>query len=508
MPRFRVKATREGIEAVNAVDQSIFHQEIQSAIDRWRLNFAGLASNFLKDFIGFHRFVAFPYIRKHLLALRCEASAIQAANRFSLGHRVLLALIMVMMTEHFFSHLCLVMLYYNSSVAELNSKSYKTTSWDKKAFHMLPKTNTKRNKITFAQRLSFGVVLGLSATCLNITASKADDINVAASIRPIHGLVEMVLGDTGEATLMKSGATSPHGGNMRPSERRALATADLVFIIDPNFEDAYKKALPPEDRLVTLSASEGLTLLERRLDLVFEHFENHDHEENGHDDHDDHAHHDEHDEHDDHDEHAHHDEHDEHDDHDEHAHHDDHGDHDDHHGHDHGDEFYDLHLWLDPDNAIAMVKTIRDRLSARYPEHQASFIANADAAIAELRALDAELESKLAPVAGKGFMTHHDAFYYFENAYGLTSKASIYNHHDAAASIGRLRQLRHIVGEENVICMFHEPQYNNDVLHVIDPDHKLKQAELDPLSADLEAGPDFYGQLMRRLAERMSTCLQ
>ena len=36
-------------------------------------------------------------------------------------------------------------------------------------------------------------------------------------------LVQQVLGDVGQATLMMTGKASPHGGALRPSERQALA---------------------------------------------------------------------------------------------------------------------------------------------------------------------------------------------------------------------------------------------------------------------------------------------
>jgi zinc transport system substrate-binding protein len=337
----------------------------------------------------------------------------------------------------------------------------------------------------------------------------AAEINVAASIRPVHSLVQMVLGDRGEAGLMMTGQGSPHGGVMRPSERRALADADLVFIIDPGFETAYSKALPRDGRLVVLSEAEGVHLLEKRTDTLFDH-EGHDHDNHAHDDdadhedldahkEDDHDHDDDHHGHEDGQDHGHEDDHD-------HDHDHGHG-HDNEHAHDHGDEFLDLHLWLDPENASAMLRNIRDRLSAAYPEHREAFALNTDTALAELARLDEDLKAILTPAKGRGFITHHDAYAYLEEAYGLSSKAAIFDHHDAAADIGRIRALRHIIEEANVICLFHEPQFDNDIVLVLDPDGRLRKAELDPISADLPPGADFYALMMRRIAAKMSDCL-
>jgi zinc transport system substrate-binding protein len=303
----------------------------------------------------------------------------------------------------------------------------------------------------------------------------AAEINVAASIRPVHSLVQMVLGDLGEAELMMTGQGSPHGGVMRPSERRALADADLVFIIDPGFETVYSKALPRDGRLVVLSEAEDVYLIEKRTETLFGHHEGDDHAHHGHDKDDD----------------------DHHEDH-------DHG-HED--KHDHGDEFLDLHIWLDPENASAMLRMIRDRLATRYPAHREAFALNTSAALAELDRLDDDLRAMLTPVQERGFITHHDAYAYLEKAYDLSPKAAIFDHHDAAADIGRIRALRHVIETENVICLFHEPQFDNDIVLVLDPDGRLKKAELDPISADLPSGADFYPLMMHRLAAKMSDCL-
>ena len=303
----------------------------------------------------------------------------------------------------------------------------------------------------------------------------ASEIKVAVSIRPIHSLVQQVLGEVGQAELMMTGGSSPHGGALRPSERQALARADLVFIIDPSFESVYSKVLPPEERLVVLSASPGITLLGKRIDVTF------DHDNQGHDDHDDY-------------------DNNEHDD----QRHDNQG----HKGHNHEhDGLVDLHLWLNPDNAKAMIMVIRDRLQARYPEHAVAFAANADMALKALDQLDQELSAVLRPVQGRGFITHHDAYAYFEKKYDMRSLASIFDHDGQATDISRLRTLRNAVHHGEVICIFHEPQYNKDVLSVLDPDGILRSHEIDPLSADIPAGGGFYAAMMRRLAQDFHDCL-
>jgi zinc transport system substrate-binding protein len=69
---------------------------------------------------------------------------------------------------------------------------------------------------------------------------------------------------------------------------------------------------------------------------------------------------------------------------------------------------FDPHIWLDPKRAIEQVENIRDGLIAADPEGEAEYTANAEAFIAELEVLDADISEKLAPFAGQTFVVFHD----------------------------------------------------------------------------------------------------
>ncbi|MEE9388302.1 MAG: zinc ABC transporter substrate-binding protein [Paracoccaceae bacterium] len=68
---------------------------------------------------------------------------------------------------------------------------------------------------------------------LTITSSPARSgaPNVVTDIAPVHSLVASVMGDLGQPTLLLSGVDDPHHMQLRPSQARALAQADLVFWI-------------------------------------------------------------------------------------------------------------------------------------------------------------------------------------------------------------------------------------------------------------------------------------
>ncbi len=91
------------------------------------------------------------------------------------------------------------------------------------------------------------------------------------------------------------------------------------------------------------------------------------------------------------------------------------------HGHGHGHGGADPHAWQDVGNAKLYVAAIRDALVAADPAGKAVYEANADAYLTELTALDADLRAAVQriPADRRKAITSHDAFAYFEKAYGL-----------------------------------------------------------------------------------------
>ena len=310
---------------------------------------------------------------------------------------------------------------------------------------------------------------------------------VVASIRPIHSLVAMVMGDVGSPVLLSG--VSPHTASLKPSERQLIAEARKVFIISPDFERYLSKALKGHQGAVALAETKGITLLDFRHEEEEEHEEHdeHAHEEEHHD-HDEH-----HDEHE-HEEHAHKEEH--HDDHDEH--------HDDHHGHHHGDT--DYHIWLDPRNAEILLDRIAEELAEIYPQHRATFFANAKANQVKLHALDAEIASILAPHRDKHYVVFHDAYQYFEERYDIEVIASIIENHEAPISAARLASVKHMIEDERVSCVFAEPQFDPRLAALLSEDTNIGFSVIDPLGAALPIGENLYENLLRLMANSIANC--
>nr|PZN88373.1 MAG: zinc ABC transporter substrate-binding protein [Pseudomonadota bacterium] len=291
------------------------------------------------------------------------------------------------------------------------------------------------------------------------------DVRVVVTSKPIHSLVSSVMAGIGEPDLLVDGAASPHSYAMRPSDARKVQNAQIVFRVSEEFEPFTAKlaaTLPNSVRVVSLIEAPGLNRLPIRQGGAFEE-DDHERSRGQHGNHqkaDDHEH-----------------------------------------------ATYDPHVWLDPENAKAMVSHIADVLARLTPENAAILRANADAEIARISALSEELQGELASVSARPFLVHHDAIQYFEKRFGLNAAGSVTLSPDVPPSGKRLQQLRQILVSSGVVCVFIEPYGSPRVAEVLVEGTSTRIGTFDPEGRKLTPGPDLYHSLMRNLASDLKSCL-
>ena len=179
-------------------------------------------------------------------------------------------------------------------------------------------------------------------------------------------------------------------------------------------------------------------------------------------------------------------------------------------GHRHGSsraQPVDGHIWLDPDNAKAMVDRIEAVLSAKDPAHASQFASNAATLRHKLDALRGELAELLKPLAGKPYVVAHDAFQYLEQRYGLNVVGAISLSPELAPSAKRLTELRRKILALGAICVFAEPQSDLRQIDSLTEGTLARSGRLDPEGSALPPGPNLYFALMRKLAEDLRACL-
>ncbi len=296
-------------------------------------------------------------------------------------------------------------------------------------------------------------IIGLAGTvliALLCCPALADGPTVVTTIKPLHSLAAGVMAGVGTPVLLVDGAASEHGYALRPSQAAALSKADLIFWVGPQLETFMIRPLAnlsPSAVQISLSDSAGVRLLPARNagDL--------------------------------------------------------------HAGHAAGTETpSDMHIWLDPDNAAAMVRDIAAKLQARDPAHAAAYARNAMALEVRLLARRQQIAARLAAVPPAPYIVFHDAYQYFENRFGLGPVATVSLDPERPPGAGRIRELRKLIADKKIVCVFAEPQFEPRIIDTLVEGAGIKVAVLDPVGAGLEAGGEMYFALLDHLVNALTGC--
>ena len=281
------------------------------------------------------------------------------------------------------------------------------------------------------------------------------EIRVAATIKPGHSLVAAVMAGVGEPALLLDGPASPHLTALRPSQARVIEGADVVFAVGEGLEAFLHKLMESAGgaRIVELVDAPGLELLGYRESG--DHADEHEEQEEGH--------------------------------------------------HEHAGT--DPHIWLDPDNAKAMVGHIAAVLAAADPNNAESYNRNAQDVSRDLDRLERELAVRLAPVKDRPFLVFHDAYQYLEAHFGLNGLGAIVLNPETPPGARRLQEIRHRIDEADVACVFSEPQFEIGYVTTVLEGAGARTASLDPLGLNIDPGPDAYHQMLTQLTDILADCL-
>lgn len=124
---------------------------------------------------------------------------------------------------------------------------------------------------------------------------------------------------------------------------------------------------------------------------------------------------------------------------------------------DYADRF-DPHVWMDPNLWRDVAAAVRDAMIAAAPAHEADFVANADAFLAELDALASyggEVLSSV-PETARVLVTAHDAFNYFGRAYGFDVVGIQGISTESEAGLNRMTELVDLLVDRDISAVFVE----------------------------------------------------
>ena len=310
------------------------------------------------------------------------------------------------------------------------------------------------------------MLLRLSAVVLLCLASLTARAEVAllTSIKPLQLIAAAVQDGVGTPDVLLPPGASAHHYMLKPSEVRRLRQADLFYWVGPDLESFLPRLLDgrtnPSLAVQTLA---GLQLRHFGDDHHADHDHDHDHDHDApvaHDDHD----------------------------------------------HDHRPGSLDAHLWLLPANARVIAARMADDLAARDPANAARYRANLAAFEQRLDTLDQRLRTRLAPLAGKPYFVFHEAYDYFEAAYGLRH-AGVFSLGEVQLGARQVAQLRERLRAAGATCVFYEPPQAPRLAQTLIEGLPVRLASLDALGYDLSVDARGYERLLESLGEQLAGCL-
>ena len=312
----------------------------------------------------------------------------------------------------------------------------------------------------------------ITLSFLTLFSQAYAEINVVASIKPIHSLASYLMYGVKKPDLIVDGYASPHGFAMKPSHAKMLQEADLIFWVGEDIESFLVKPLgsiAKKAEKIELMEIRGINKLKFRERNIFEGHDDHGHKE---DDHDDHA--------------------------KKEDGHDDHG----HEGHAHGE--FDPHIWLDPLNAKKILKEMAKHLIENDQANESIYKENLKKANKDLDKLVKQVKSEL----NKDFksIVFHDAYQYFEKRFKVNVLGAFTVNTDVLPGAEQLSEIREIIEHEKVTCVFSEPQFKPDIIKAVAKDTNIKTGVLDPLGATLNPGKGLYFDLISNMAKSFKVC--
>ena len=300
----------------------------------------------------------------------------------------------------------------------------------------------------------FSFFVAFSASFLLIGSAHAD-VKVLTSIKPLQLIAAAVQDGVAIPEVLLPPGASPHNYALRPSDVRKVQSVDLVYWIGPDMEGFLPRVLNGRTLpSVAVQDLPGLTLRRFAED-------SHSHAEEA-----------------------------------------------DEHDHDHRPGSLDAHLWLSPVNARVIAAKMAADLSAADPANAARYQSNLKAFDERLDALDLRLKARLAGIAGKPYFVFHEAFDYFEDAYGLKHTGVFSVAAEVQPGAQHVATMRTRLQEVGKTCVFSEPPLRPRLAETLVAGLPVKLAEMDALGGYTPATAQGYEQVLEKLGNDLAGCLE
>ena len=285
------------------------------------------------------------------------------------------------------------------------------------------------------------------------------------SIKPLQLIAAAVQDGVGSPEVLLPPGASPHHYALRPSDVRRVRDVALLYWIGPDLESFLPRVLA--------GRSQPSVAVQDLPGMHLRHFGDEPHEQE-----------------------AAHDEHESEETADEHE-----------HDQAHRPGALDAHLWLLPANARVIATRMAADLSVADPANAARYQANLAAFGAGLEALDQRLQTRLSGLVGKPYFVFHEAYDYFEAAYGLKHAGVFSVASEVQPGARHVAAMRTRLQQAGPSCVFSEPPLRPRLAETLTAGLPVTLAELDTMGGALAVDGNGYETLLDNLANGLVECL-
>jgi len=273
-------------------------------------------------------------------------------------------------------------------------------------------------------------------------------------------LLTAVTGDETSVNILLPGNMSPHNYRLRFSDIKLIKESDLFFWIGPNLESGISKAVKTHGttNIIKLMDIDDLSWPKTTGELGHSHSNLN-------------------------------------------------------HGHDNEHESYegvkdnrDHHIWLSPQNAVAIVATINDLLGKKFPDKKEFFEKNTNNFEASLKSLNITIRERLEEIKHKGFLVAHDGYRHFVDFYDLNQLGIVDLTDDISPSAKHKGNLNKLIDKTS--CIFTDPQHTSKVANQLAKKINIKSRELDLMGHNIQLGKNSYIDFLSKLSETVVECLK
>ncbi|OOF48293.1 zinc ABC transporter substrate-binding protein ZnuA [Rodentibacter trehalosifermentans] len=298
--------------------------------------------------------------------------------------------------------------------------------------------------------------------------------DVLASVKPLGFIASAIANGVTDTQILVPAGASPHDYSLKLSDIQKVKSADLVLWVGEDIDSFLEKPVSQIDRQKVITIADLAEVKPLLSQAHHEHF----HDDDGHD----HNH--------------------------KHEHKHEHKAGDEHH-HDHNDEGLSTnwHVWYSPAISQIVAQKVADKLIVQFPTKKALIEKNLADFNRTLAEQNDKIKVQLAPFKEKGFFVFHDAYGYFNDAYGLKQTGYFTINPLVAPGAKTLAHIKEEIAEHRVNCLFAEPQFTPKVIESLAKGTAVNVGRLDPLGDGITLGTNSYANFLQATADSYAQCL-